>query len=435
MALEYNPRIETPIFKPQPDDALDFTPSVETTTEPVPAPTLASGYGRMSGLSGADVPAPTGQVEGPYSKSISDMMIDIQARSILEDQGLDAFGRPIQGVGGMGGGIPNRQEFINSYFKENGNPLQINISAETDKIMNENIQDLWSSFFQGRVPFQGRLSGQQAKEWNSFLQAVYQDTYNRVSEDKQSQVQSFKFAMGEFSEYEEQARRGMELELKRIDDAYKSQREEQEKRDLFTFKEEYKRRHADPSKTKIQGELVMRYLNNEDLTDKQMDVMTGSYPGGTEGLRLLSGLMMANPQMAGAIWAMSKVSEDEQKDNGWSDSEKSVIQFHRMTGNIVKYGSALKDGVRKGMSPADILEIKDLKAMSAEMDKISESVYTELPEHIRQTEDKALKKHRIELWLRQQKGLSKDQVRQWLEYEKQIILKKRQMAYQEQPEL
>ena len=397
----YNPREEGEIFAPSPVD-----PAAQVRTPEPEVPVMGGGW------AGYNVQPPSGPVEGPYSKPISDMMIDIEANKILEAQGLDPMGRPMETMQMFGPG--GRQRFIDSYFQENGNPLAINVAQETDRLLGESMDRLWNSFFGGRVPMNGRLTNKQAQEWNKFLEAVYADTYNRVQADKNEQTQHFKFALGEFGleeeraynetrEYRDRQRRAMEME------AGKDREMEQ-----WVAKEEYKAEHKKTTAAEIKGELLQKFLAG-NATEDELRVI--GMDKSSQTLRALTGLMGANPRFGMAITSQSKPTQAEIIKNGWDSSQVMNVTIDRTLEKINELTRDFDAALRSGKPVSEIKAMRIMNEYQEKMDNVEKKLSgdQQLKDVLtKATTDKergiALKAHLLKI------GMSEAQANEFIQY-------------------
>lgn len=404
-----DPRTDAPIYNPTGSGDASGQTQLEV---PQQGGQLNTGGGSAAGL---DVPAPTGPVESPFSQDISDLMVDIETRQELARQGYDMQGRPLQAMPGT------RAQFEQSYFEEHGNPFDISLSGETDRLMNENLEQLWNSFFQGTVPFKGRMTAEQSKGWNQFIQGVYADTYNRVQVDKKEQMGRFEYAMGKFSVQEAREYKENQQRDKLRADRVKGILEDEQEFEQFKRKEEFKRKrdaYYDQDKPSvIRGKLWSMALDGQDMSDLQLDIM-GLQSDAFKGAHLLGKLISNNPRIG------SYISNQAKPENipGFETMTKPELQA-AMTQKFVDVVSSvskhLTEALDTDMPLSDVKEIKDAEKFEQKMNKTSMMVASELISQIDRNATADEQKHQLVDLLIQSKGYSPEEARDWVEYETQ----------------
>lgn len=93
----------------------------------------------------------------------------------------------------------DRNMFKSALFNQfGGNPFMRNVADEARSRFNKELKDLWNHFFQGRIPWGGKLTRVQAKEWAALQETFYADIYNEIKAERDDQIEAFKYSMGEF---------------------------------------------------------------------------------------------------------------------------------------------------------------------------------------------------------------------------------------------
>lgn len=126
-------------------------------------------------------------------------------------------------------GMGSRKQFRDSWMAANGNPFRINVRAQTNSWMQTNMQNLWNHFFDGQIPWGGKLTKHQADDWNEFIEEVYADRYNQFKGERDMLVEDFKFAMGEYEKDREERRQAGAIETWMFKEEYKAALRDTEK--------------------------------------------------------------------------------------------------------------------------------------------------------------------------------------------------------------
>ena len=136
---------------------------------------------------------------------------------------LDPATAPTQPIETLERNIPmDRNKFQESLMQQFGgeDPTRLNISGKATNVVIGSLQKLWGHVFQGKVPWGGRLTEDQAKFWNKEKSSYYANVYNKILEQNKLDRETMKSALDRFDD-----------EAKRIEEAkYKETPEEQEAR-------------------------------------------------------------------------------------------------------------------------------------------------------------------------------------------------------------
>lgn len=214
------------------------------------------------------------------------MANDWQIQPVQPQEDYDPSTAPSESIETLENNIPlDRNKFRESLIQqfEGEDPTRVNISKKTTNIVKTNLRGLWNYVFQGKIPWGGRLTEDQARFWNKEKQTYYANVYNQVLEQNKINRQTMKAALDRFddeakriagAQYKElpEEKRAKDFEYwkkkEKIGEKYKETPSEKEER--IKRIEEFKSSHKSPTGTLTENQ-VSKNLFDLALASTQKD--------------------------------------------------------------------------------------------------------------------------------------------------------------------